>query len=140
MSLHNSLQARLSTLDGIENRKGIVLDLFDHGPVLMVVEGQLIQPESLSISINVDSSSDFYGEPRVTTSHNTITAIIETASDISITNTFEQKRIYLYNTKHKLIFESSYISNVDTDSYGYTKIECNAVDYSVSTGWNEQFE
>jgi len=140
MSSHNSLQAPSSTLDGIKSRKGIVLDLFDHGPVLMVVEGQLIQPESLSISINVESSSDFYGEPRVTTSHNAITATIETTSDISITNTFEQKRIYLYNTKHKIIFESSYISNVATYSEGRTTIECNATDYSVSTGWNEQFE
>jgi len=59
MSSQDSLQAQSNTFGGTKSRKGIVMDLFDHGPVLMVIGGQLIKVDSLSISFELFNSIVF---------------------------------------------------------------------------------
>lgn len=116
------------------------MDLFDHGPVLMVIEGQLIQADSLSICIDVTNSNDPMVEAWHPSTYNTITATLETRSDITITHSIAPKKIYLFNNKHKVVFEEAYVSEFERNTDGSTKIELDAHNYSVTTGWCNRFE
>jgi len=138
MSSQNSPQTQLSTLDGIKSRNGIVMDLFDHGPVLMVIEGQLIQADSLSICIDVTNSNNPMVEAWHPSTYNTITATLETRSDITITHSIAPKKIYLFNNKHKVVFEDATISSYHRDGED-TELTFEAEDYTPSVNWNSQF-
>jgi hypothetical protein len=117
----------------------IVMDLFDHGPLLMVIGGQLLQADSLSICINVTNNNPTH-EVWHPSTHNTITVTLTTSSDITPTHSITLKSIYLFNNKHKLIFEEAYVSEMEQNEDGSTTIELDAYDYSVTTGWCNRFK
>jgi len=107
----------------------------------MVIQGQLIQADSLSISIEV---ANVNGPPIVEqvhpSTHNTITATLETRSDISIRRSPKPKEIYLFNNKHKVVFKDSYVSEITRDEGGSATVDLSVYDYSVVTGWCDRFE
>lgn len=141
MSLHDSRQKELNTSGGTGNRNGLMLDLFDHGPLLMVIGGQFVAVESLSMSIDkqfdtIHRSDSLEGQDIQTGS--TISVSLETKSTFKYSGAPDSETIRLYNRKHELLFNNAMISTWTYD--GETmEIEFLSTDYDASDDWYSRF-
>lgn len=139
MSSQDSLQAQSNTFGGTKSRKGIVMDLFDHGPVLMVIGGQLIKVDSLSISFELFNSIVGWVEGSCDSiTHNAISVSLDTESNFKHCGGMDTGDILLFNNKHKIVFEEATISSYHRDGED-TELTFEAEDYTPSVDWNSQF-
>jgi len=141
--LHDSRQNKLNTSGGTGNRSGLMLDLWDHGPLLMVIAGQFVEVADFSMSIEQDSqavvqSSSFVEDTGQQVTARRISVSIETRSQFTHSHKVNSGTIRLYSRKHEMLFEDAIISQWETDGDSMC-IEFVATDYEAAGNWYERF-
>lgn len=144
MSTHDSLPRESNTLRGTPSREqGLMLDLYDHGPLLMVVAGQFIEADSFSM--NVDHQVDQVNfansiESKSVVNASQITLSIETSSPFTYPSNEQVSDIRLWNNKHELLFENGIIAKcTGMAEDGPRTIEIVCTDYEASTDWYNRY-
>ncbi|AGM11375.1 hypothetical protein M199_gp045 [Halogranum tailed virus 1] len=118
-----------------------MLDLFDHGPLLMVINGQFVAVDDLSLNIERDYDtvhSSHFDEGQVVQTGSTISVSLTTKSAFKHSGVPDCETIRLYNKKHELLFKDSIISQWTYDG-DVMEIEFVSMDYDASDDWYSRF-
>jgi len=112
-----------------------MLDLWDHGEILMVLEGQFLAVEEFEMSIEKDTvTTSSFQKKRVVPKSQKITARIVTPSKFVSNRAIPRGITRLYNQKHRIDFTKPYICSV-TRYEDSIEIEFSAEDYGVTVNW-----
>jgi len=112
-----------------------MLDLWDHGKILMVLEGQFLKVEEFEMSIERDrATTATFGKSRVVPMSQKISIRVVTSSKFVSNRAIPRGITRLYNQKHRIDFTKPYICSV-TRYEDSTEIEFSAEDYDVTVNW-----
>lgn len=146
MSSHDSLPRESNTLRGTRNREqGLMLDLYDHGPLLMVVAGQFIEADSFSMNVGhqvdqMTTATSLESKPVVSASQ--ITLSIETSSPFTYPSNEQISDVRLWNNKHEMLFKNGIIAKCDGTPIAEDEsctIEIVCTGYDVADDWYDRY-
>jgi len=136
MSSLGSPQNGLNTCAGTESRKGTVLDLFDHGPLVAVVGGTftVIEQHTLRMCFRSDVGVDreTWDESYFETPRPRMTVTFDVTQHIPTHALMNTNTVYLYNTKHNITFVDTSLRNWKRPSNTRT-VSFSCTDYTVET-------
>jgi len=139
MSSLGSPQSGSNTCAGTESRKGTVLDIFDHGPLIAVVGGTftVIEPHSVRLCFRSDTGVDreAWNESYFETPRPRMTVTFDVTRHIPTHAVLTTDTIYLYNTKHNITFVDATLRNWKRSNDTRT-LSFSCADYTVKTGWH----
>lgn len=138
MSTHNSQQNELNTLRGTKNRSDTMMDLFDHGPILAIVDGRWTELQNVSMSINRDVTTVSTIELETTPIVNAIDIKIDCVMDKDVaykaSDDTVMSSVYIFTHKHDIQLSEPFVFiQQKNDDTADVTIRC--TDYSVKHDW-----